>query len=234
MCLQDVMNLTRHREIKMNSAVFTGEYFGLSYDSFLSGFAAQYEALANIRVQSIGILKCNHIRESLLAVTDVLVKHILQEGKILVAGNGGSASQSQHFCAELMGRLKNKRSPIRAISLCSDISLLTCIANDFGYERIFSRQIEGLGDANDVFVAFTTSGKSRNIEEALLECKSQGITTIVFSGNNTNSLSRLADYIVDVGLEDSAVIQEAHMQLIHIMSEIIENIFKDWRSITID
>ena len=231
MNLRDVMDLTRHGEQAMNSAVLTDEAFSLSHGKTSSNFSSRYDALANCRIQSAGILSSRRVKDLLLIVTEVVIQHILQKGKILVAGNGGSASQSQHFCSELMGRLKKRRSPICAISLCADISLTTCIANDFGYERVFSRQIEGLGNVNDVFIAFTTSGKSRNIIEALLECKQQGITTIVFTGEKTDSLCQLADYIIDTPNEDSAIVQETHLQLIHMMSEMIEDIIEKSTSI---
>ena len=225
------MDLTRHGVQAKNSAVLTDEAFSLSHGKTLSNISSHYDALANCRIQSVGILSSRRVKDLLLIVTEVVIQHILQKGKILVAGNGGSASQSQHFCSELMGRLKKRRSPICAISLCADISLTTCIANDFGYERVFSRQIEGLGNENDVFIAFTTSGKSRNIIEALHECKQQGITTIVFTGEKTESLCQLADYIVDTPNEDSAIVQETHLQLIHMMSEMIEDIIEKSTSI---
>lgn len=199
--------------------------------SYNSGIQLLYDGLLSKRSNIFSILKDTLTRKALMDILDVIYKHILASGKIIVAGNGGSASQSQHLCSELMGRLKDRRSPIRALSLCSDISLLTCIANDFGYERIFSRQIEGLGDSNDVFIAFTTSGASRNIIEALLECKSKGICTIVFTGRNTDAIQKIADYIVDVPLKDSTLIQEVHMQLIHILCELLENKLNDEPSI---
>lgn len=228
--LRDVMDLTKHGEQATVSAVVTVERFGLPNDNSLSDLCTQYNALSNLRIKSSELLRNYNIRESLLSAINAIVKHIQNKGKIIVAGNGGSASQSQHLCSELMGRLKNKRSPIQAISLCADISLITCIANDFGYERIFSRQVEGLGNANDVFIAFTTSGKSRNIIEALLECKTQNICSIVFTGSETDTLKRLADHIVSVPLADTAIIQEVHMQLVHIMCEIIEDFFSDKNS----
>lgn len=175
------------------------------------------------RIQSVDYLNEKLQKEVIPTVLDVISQCISQGGKIMTAGNGGSASQSQHFCSELVGRFKSKRTPIKAVSLCSDISLITCIANDFGYERIFSRQIECLGNVNDVFVAFTTSGMSRNIIEALHECKSKGICSVVFTGGITENIKQLADYVVEVPDEDTAVVQEIHMQLIHILCEIVES-----------
>lgn len=159
----------------------------------------------------------------LALAVQMIVKCIGSGGKILVAGNGGSASQAQHLCAELMGQMKRKRKPFQAIALPADVALLTCIANDFGYERIFSRQIEGIGHSGDIFIAFTTSGKSRNILEALLECKSREIETIVFTGRETDAVTRLANVSIEIPLEDTAVIQEMHLLLIHMACEIVEN-----------
>ena len=218
-----VMNLTKHREQVMSSTVFTGEGFNLPPNVNVSNLTKQYVGLVKKRIEAIGFLSEKHLQDAVIPIVEVFLKCISQKGKIMIAGNGGSASQSQHFCSELMGRFKNKRSPIQAVSLSSDTSLLTCIANDYGYERIFSRQIEGLGKANDVFVAFTTSGKSRNIIEALHECKSQGVYSVVFTGNNTDNIKQFADYIIDVPYGDTAVVQEIHMLLIHILCEIIES-----------
>ena len=181
------------------------------------------QRLLNKRVEIYSMLSNDErIYRSFGQAIDKIVSCIHVGGKLLLAGNGGSASQAQHFCSELMGRYRKKRSPLQAISICSDLSLITCIANDFGYERIFSRQIEGLGNANDIFIAFTTSGKSRNIIEALCECKSRNITSIVFTGYETDSVKRLADIIVSVPIDDTAIIQEIHMQMIHMTCEVIE------------
>lgn len=228
------MDLTKYIDHSKESSVFAED--GLSvHHRHLSNYDATIKSLVYKRVLSAKILSVESFQETLAVVVDAILQHIHQTGKILIAGNGGSASQSQHLCSELMGRFKSKRSPIRAISLCSDVSLATCISNDFGYERLFSRQIEALGEDKDVFVAFTTSGNSRNIIEALLECKSRGISTIVFAGDKTDLIKQFTDYIISIPSDDTAIVQELHMQLIHIICEIIEReINKDntiWRDI---
>lgn len=225
-CLQikrDTMDLTKHKGATDVSSVFTDVQDVQLPNVIKSNLSSKYKELINKRKQSVGCLGGNSLIASYIPVVEIILQCIAHGGKIMAAGNGGSASQSQHFCSELMGRLKNKRSPIRAISLCSDISLVTCIANDFGYERIFSRQIEGLGNTNDIFVAFTTSGTSRNILEALLECKSRGVFSIVFTGRNADSVNRLADYVVSIPFDESTIVQEIHMQLIHVLCEIVES-----------
>lgn len=158
-------------------------------------------------------------------------------GKIIIAGNGGSASQSQHFVAELMGKFHKNRLPYAAISLNSDNSLLTCIGNDYGFERIFSRQVLGLAKTNDVFVAFTTSGKSRNIAEALITCKSIGVNTIVFTGEGRHNIDLVSDLSIKIPSNDIPIIQECHTIAFHIICELVENILQnndyenDWNSL---
>lgn len=115
----------------------------------------QRRAILNTIIQNVGI------QNKILKSAQILAECLKLGGKIITAGNGGSASQSEHFSSEMMGRLKNSRTPFPSLSLSSNASLLTCIGNDFGFERIFSRQIEGIGTTKDVFIAFTTSCKSR-------------------------------------------------------------------------
>lgn len=216
------MDLTMHMGYTTDSAVITDELVSMYHNEFLSNTQNNLKDLIDKRKVAFSVLFDSHLQKVLVSVVAVIWNSICSSGKIMVAGNGGSASQSQHFCSELMGRYKQNRMPIQAISLSSDMSLVTCIANDFGYERIFSRQIESLGNTQDVFIAFTTSGNSRNILEALIECKSRGITSVVFTGKKTNSLKDLADYVVETPLDDTAIIQEIQMQLIHMLCEIIE------------
>lgn len=155
-------------------------------------------------------------------VSRLIIESISNGGKVITFGNGGSAAQSQHFCAELMGRMKESRLPIAAISLSSDISTTTCIANDFGYEKIFSRQIAGIYKDDDIAVAFTTSGKSKNILEALNECQIRGIKSVVITGGNKEVLQTLSDFVICIPNDDIGIIQEMQMQIIHILCRLIE------------
>ena len=222
MLLCSVMNLTKHLEHTLESTAYAGDYINVFQSNFGSGIQSDIEELIKKRTQIAGIVHDRNLHVVMAIAIKTIIDHLSKDGKIMVAGNGGSASQSQHFCSELMGRYKQRRSPIQAISLCSDISLVTCLANDYGYERIFSKQIEGLGEKDDIFVAFTTSGKSRNILEALCECKARSICSIVFTGATTDSVNRLADIVIPVPVEDTAIVQEVHMQLIHIICETLE------------
>lgn len=154
--------------------------------------------------------------------TAIITNTIEQGGKIMCIGNGGSAAQAQHLCAELMGRMKKTRSPFKALFLGGDISTITCIANDFGYERIYSRQLEALSNSNDCVIAFTTSGKSRNILEALSVCYNTGVESVVLSGGNINELERVASCVIPINADDTCILQEVEMVLIHIISSLIE------------
>jgi|WetSurMetagenome_2_1015567.scaffolds.fasta_scaffold21025_6 D-sedoheptulose 7-phosphate isomerase len=144
-------------------------------------------------------------------------------GKVYVAGNGGSASQSEHFVAELVGTFKDKIEPISAISLTSNSSVITAIANDFGYEEVFSRQIDGLVDEKDLVVLFTTSGSSKNIIRAAAMANFIGAYVISFVGQNCDpALSNYSDSLVQVMSIDTPTIQEAHLMLIHSICEGLE------------
>lgn len=147
--------------------------------------------------------------------------------KILVFGNGGSASHAQHFSAELVNRFLSERAAIPAISLATDTSVLTSISNDFSFDRIFSRQIEALGNNEDVALGLTTSGKSANVVEALKTAKTRGMVTIVFLGKKNPELDPFTDFQIDIPSEETPRIQEVHHFLLHILAEEIENQIRD-------
>lgn len=165
--------------------------------------------------------------QSIQSATNKIIDCYCRGGKIITAGNGGSAAQSQHFIAELMGKMKQYREPIAAISLNSDISVLTCIANDFGFERVFSRQLEGIATSKDLFIAFTTSGKSRNILEALQVCDIRGVPSLVVTGKANDTIKKLCNSIIELPSTDTALIQEIQLIITHIICEAIEQIVSD-------
>lgn len=177
----------------------------------------QRRAILNTIIQNVGI------QNKILKSAQILAECLKLGGKIITAGNGGSASQSEHFSSEMMGRLKNSRTPFPSLSLSSNASLLTCIGNDFGFERIFSRQIEGIGTTKDVFLAFTTSCKSRNIIEALNVCKNSNIKSIVFTGQCVHDIDLLAEEIImihfklfagptlNIGLQEAEIAESARL-----------------------
>ncbi len=141
-------------------------------------------------------------------------------GGIIACGNGGSATQSNHLVEELVGRYKNDRIPIKGLSLSSDSSIITCIGNDYGFEYIFSRQIECLASINDILLCFSTSGKSKNIINVLQKAKTLNIQAILITGDNY--FDETNDFVYySVGEKEGRRIQEEHLVLIH---DIIENI----------
>jgi len=151
------------------------------------------------------------------------LKNALDQGhKILTAGNGGSAAEAMHLSEELLGRYDMERRAMPAICLATDAALITCIGNDYGFDRIFSRQIEGLGSAGDVLVVFSTSGKSRNIEQAIHAAKSKELKTIAVLGKNGGIAKGLADHEVIVPSHSTARIQEIHTLILHLWLDQIE------------
>ncbi len=151
--------------------------------------------------------------------------HAMRTGhKLLVAGNGGSAADAQHLAAEFVCRLCADRPALRAIALTTDSSALTAIGNDYGYDRIFARQVEALGQPGDVFLGISTSGNSPNILRALEMSRSLGITTIGLSGESGGAMLSLCDCMLRVPSRETMHIQEAHLALEHIFCAMVEQI----------
>lgn len=163
--------------------------------------------------------------ETVAAAAEATAKAMLGGRKLMVAGNGGSAADAQHLVAEFVSRLVKDRPALRAIALTVDSSILTAIGNDYGYERSFERQIEALGQKDDVFLAISTSGNSPNILRALALAKTMGITTIGYSGNNGGKMSPLCDYNVIVPSSVTMNIQESHLALEHIFCLLVERCY---------
>jgi D-sedoheptulose 7-phosphate isomerase len=145
--------------------------------------------------------------------------------KLLVAGNGGSAADAQHLVAEFVSRLTIDRPALRAIALTTDSSILTAIGNDYGYDRVFERQIEALGQPGDVFLGISTSGDSPNILKALHQAKKMDIHTIGFSGNSGGKMAALCDHNVIIPSTVTMNIQESHLALEHIFCMIVERCY---------
>lgn len=170
-------------------------------------------------------LKLKFAQESLDSVinaTNIINKCFKSGGKLLIFGNGGSAADAQHIAAEFINRFLMERKALPAISLATDSSIITSIANDDAYENIFSRQIEALGKKNDVAIGLTTSGDSENVINGLKAAKSLGMTSIVFTGNRFNKLKKLSKCIISVPSESTARIQEVHITVAHIICEMAE------------
>lgn len=145
--------------------------------------------------------------------------------KIIFCGNGGSAADSQHLSAELVGRYKIDRSSLAAVSLTVDTSAITAIGNDFGYDQVFSRQLEGIGKRGDCLVGISTSGNSQNVVNAFLKAKEMGIKTIAFTGEGGGKMKELADICLNVPSSVTNNIQEMHIACGHILCELVEKHF---------
>jgi phosphoheptose isomerase len=156
---------------------------------------------------------------------DVIVAALRDGGKVLVFGNGGSASDAQHVAAELVGRFERERKGMAAVALTSDASVLTSVANDYGFERVFSRQVEALGRAGDVVLAISTSGASPNVLAALQTARGLGIRTIALTGKDGGAAGRTADLHVNVPSMSTPRIQEVHRTLLHVLCDLVERAF---------
>lgn len=144
-------------------------------------------------------------------------------GQTLIFGNGGSAADAQHMAAELVNRFQRERAPIAAIALTTDTSIVTSIGNDYGFDRVFARQIEALGRRGDVALAISTSGGSANVLRALDAARRQGLHTIALTGRDGGEAGRMADVHLNVPETSTARVQEVHRTLIHAMCELVEN-----------
>ena len=163
-------------------------------------------------------------RESIYKKAINLTIDSLKEGhKILVFGNGGSAAQAQHFAAELVNKFLKVRAPIQAISLTTDMSVLTSIANDTSFDNVFSRQIDAFGEKGDIALGLSTSGNSPNVIEAMKAAKAKGLVTIALTGKEGGKLHSLVDYLFDVPSEETPRIQEVHILLLHLLAQEIED-----------
>ena len=154
--------------------------------------------------------------------SDTMYESIKNGNKIFWCGNGGSAADSQHIAAEFVGRFKNNREPLKSIALTTDSSILTCISNDYSFEEVFSRQLNALGRKGDVLVAITTSGKSKNIKQALIEAKKMKIKTIALLGKKGGFCKNYADISMIVPSNITAHIQEIHILIEHLICELTE------------
>ena len=160
--------------------------------------------------------------QQLKVAADLLIDTFRNDGKVLLAGNGGSAADCQHIAAEFIGRLNFDRKPLPAIALTANTSNLTCIANDYGYENIFSRQIQALANENDTLIVYTTSGKSKNIIKSVIEARPRLKSIISLTGAFSDELADFSDAILSVKTVKTTRIQEIHAIVGHIMCECVE------------
>ena len=170
-------------------------------------------------------LKIQFAKESMDGVinaVDMLKKSFKTNGKLLIFGNGGSAADSQHIASEFVNRFYVNRNALPAIALTTDTSIITSISNDFNFNRIFSRQIEALGNKNDIAWGISTSGKSQNVINAFKTAKSMGLKTICFSGQDGLKTKQKVDCLLKVPSKSTPRIQEVHLTIAHIICELVE------------
>ncbi|MBL6700549.1 MAG: SIS domain-containing protein [Gammaproteobacteria bacterium] len=180
----------------------------------------------SLKVNKDSVIDDNFFQQLEIA-SSLLIETFKNNGKVLLAGNGGSAADCQHIAAEFIGRLNFDREPLPAIALTANTSNLTCIANDYGYEKIFSRQIKALAKSNDTLIVYSTSGKSKNIINALVEARPLVKSIISLTGAYTNDLIKYSDAVLSVNTAKTTRIQEIHAIAGHIMCECVEETLFD-------
>jgi D-sedoheptulose 7-phosphate isomerase len=169
------------------------------------------------------VLSDESLIKAIKAASDLCIDSLKNKHKILFAGNGGSAADAQHLAAELVNKFGFDRPGLPAIALTTDTSILTSISNDYGFVRLFARQVESLGQKGDVLIAFSTSGSSANILEGIKEAQARGIKVIGFSGQFTEKMLPFCDVLISVPSKDTPRIQEMHIMIGHIICSAIEN-----------
>jgi D-sedoheptulose 7-phosphate isomerase len=164
------------------------------------------------------------LRATILSIANHITAAFRNGGKLLIAGNGGSAADAQHIAGEFLSRLRFDRNPLPAIALTTDTSVLTAVGNDYGYERVFERQVRGLGRHGDIFIGISTSGRSPNVLTALEAARQLGITTIGFTGtaHGANAMRALCDALLAAPTDDTPLIQQIHITAAHAICELVE------------
>jgi D-sedoheptulose 7-phosphate isomerase len=167
-----------------------------------------------------------HFLATLTRVAETIQRSIDNRGKLLLFGNGGSAADAQHLVAELVGRFEGERRPLAAVALTTDPSVVTAIANDYGYEHVFTRQIEALGQEGDVAFGISTSGRSPNVEAALAAAKARGLVTIALTGRDGGRMGADADIHLNIAEASTPRVQEVHRTVLHAMCSLIDRSLK--------
>jgi D-sedoheptulose 7-phosphate isomerase len=160
---------------------------------------------------------------AICAIADLITRAFRDGGKLLIAGNGGSAADAQHIAGEFLSRLNFDRNPLPAIALTTDTSVLTAIGNDYGFDRAFERQVRGLGRPGDIFLAISTSGRSPNILAALKAAREIGLTTVGFTGDGHRLMSSDCDYCLAAPSGETPLIQQIHIVAAHAICGLVEH-----------
>jgi D-sedoheptulose 7-phosphate isomerase len=162
------------------------------------------------------------LQHQLIAAVDLCAQSLMEGHKLLFAGNGGSAAEAQHFSAEMVGRFLKERQPLPSIALNTDTSAITAIGNDYGYEHIFARQVQALGQPGDVLIAMSTSGRSKNLVLAMQAARAKNVKTIALTGRHPRDMGELADIALRVPSSHTPQIQEGHLVLGHLLCGMVE------------
>lgn len=178
--------------------------------------------LSNLDEQVSLLRRLESVDLAVAQAGEVLARSLMDGGKVMFCGNGGSAADSQHLAAELTGRFIKDRRPISAIALSTDTSVLTCVGNDYSFDEVFARQVQGLGRKGDVLIAISTSGNSRNVIRAAEEASAVGMSVIGLLGHNGGTLRELCDLAIIVPSQVTARIQESHILIGHTLCGLIE------------
>ncbi len=182
------------------------------------------QAVRAVAAESVALQQRFFTERAALIVTvgRRLAESVRAGGKVLTFGNGGSAADAQHFAAELVGRYARDRAAWPAIALTTDSSIVTAVANDFGFESVFRRQVEAHGRAGDVAVGISTSGRSPNVVQALARARELGLVTVALTGQGGGALGAMVDHLIDVPSASTPRIQEVHGLVIHVLCQVVE------------
>ncbi len=168
------------------------------------------------------ILKSEQILQKIEDVATLIIQAYKNGKKVLIAGNGGSAADAQHIAAELVSKFYNDRPALNAIALTTNTSILTAVGNDYSHEYILARQIQAYGNENDIYIAISTSGNSKNIIKSIEEAKKQGLKIIGLTGANTCIMDKICDSVIKIPSDKTPIIQESHIMVGHIICGIVE------------
>ena len=163
------------------------------------------------------------LQAAIYAIAETIARSFRNGGKLLIAGNGGSAADAQHIAGEFLSRLNFDRDPLPAIALTTDTSVLTAIGNDYGFDRAFERQVRGLGRSGDVLLAISTSGRSPNVLAALRAARKIGVTTVGFTGDGQRDMSAYCDHCLAAPCAETPMIQQIHIVAAHAICTLVEH-----------
>ena len=184
---------------------------------------AEQRAIADL-IEGSNVLRqtAYSLAPDIVTVAEHIINTLQNGGKVLTCGNGGSAADAQHFAAELVGRYRRERPGWSAIALTVDPSVLTSLCNDYGFEQVFARQVQALGRPGDILVAISTSGRSKNVLAAVETASALSIRTVGLTGQGTSQLGEIVDHHLPIPSTNTAFIQQAHIAVIHIICELVE------------